>query len=178
MYEELKINPLTHEIALTQVVSYINTRLERISKLDTADVFKELVSLENYARYTANLKGNHIPRINATLLGLIKEHAGEGEWWFNKDLTVEMLTCHKEIMENDIIRKIPEYKNNKTSFYVLDAYFPSHKKEMCVGLVEKSYYLAARKIRERFGEFHKKTFQKFRSNSELSKNNLELMLIL
>ena len=94
---------------------------------------------------------------------------------FEKEMDIIKL---KEIMENDIARKIPEYKNNKPSFYVLDAYFPSYKKNMCVGLVEKSYYYAARKVRERFGEFHKKTFQKFKSNSEPSKNNLELILIL
>ncbi|AJF62448.1 MAG: hypothetical protein QT11_C0001G0299 [archaeon GW2011_AR20] len=178
MYEELKITPLTHEIALTHVVSYINTRLEKISRQQTADVIKELILLSNYARHTAYLKGDHISKILATLFGLIKERAGEGEWWLNKNLASEVLTCHKEIMENDIARKIPEYKNNKPSFYVLDAYFPSYKKNMCVGLVEKSYYYAARKVRERFGEFHKKTFQKFKSNSEPSKNNLELILIL
>ena len=120
MYEELKIDPVLHEYHLFGVVKYINQRLEDIAKNQKTNVLSELSNLLEFAIQKAGLKGNHLSLIKATLFKLTDICARYPTKRYDKNLILDELRCHRDLMENDLTTKIIKDEEDqipKSKFY-------------------------------------------------------------
>lgn len=175
MYEDLVIDPLTHEEALKKATSYIDLRLRSLQNFSYADSISEINKLLNRIK-EVGLKGNHPHLIIATLFKLIKEQKVN-----DKDRLIDELLYHKFFMENDIMDVFHDKEEHFLKFYVMDAYFPLKEKELHIAVMATSYHEAVFIIRKTYGEFHLQSKKDFKfleceyAEMEIKNNRMGLL---
>ena len=153
MYEDLIINPLTHEESLINTISYIEQRIEELRTSNNWDYYFEFVSLlSNANKY--GLKGNHLSLIRAEMFKLLKAQLEDNRFLHDKEILIQELLDHKSLMENDLIINFPNDEKDKIHLYELEAYFPLKMKSLHFYVEAKTFYEAAFIIRSNFGEFN------------------------